>query len=222
MFRQYRRPDKGENVIVACDPAVGGSDYCAAHFFSRQRLDVFMVYHSRVIGTEMTNIIYPVLEKLNEITQIKPIVGYERNNGGAFEMERLAALNRLGKFELFKMPNLGRIDAPEAVRYGWETNSATRSAMLGHLKEAIDKRLIGIYDKETVNELYSFVVSQTSSSWKAQAESGAHDDLVMALSGAWFIYQNTQLKKIPTMNIPPKPYHPNDSIIGIWSNLLPN
>lgn len=87
--------------------------------------------------------------------------------------------------------------------------------MLGQLKEAVDKRLIGIYDKQTVDELFSFIVSQTSSSWKAQAESGAHDDLVMALAGAWFIYQNTQGKQIPTMFRPPVPFKPKDSIIGI-------
>lgn len=215
MFRLYRKPERGENVIVACDAAAGGGDYCAAQFLSRNRLDVFMVYHSRVVATEMTNTLYPVLEKIFDITQIKPIIGYERNNGGAFEMERLATLNRLGKFELFKMPILGRTDAPDAVKYGWETNSATRPAMLGQLKEAIDKRLVGLYDKQTIEELFSFIVSQTSSSWKAQAESGAHDDLVMSLAGAWFIYQNTQLKSLPTMYRPPKPFQPHDSIIGI-------
>lgn len=61
--------------------------------------------------------------------------------------------------------------------------------MLSMLKEAIDNRLITIYDKPTVNEMFSFIVSQTSSSWKAQAEQGAHDDLIMALAGAWQLYQ---------------------------------
>ena len=215
MLRQYRTPGKGENIIVACDPAVGGSDYCAAHFISRDQLDQVLVYHSRVVATEMTNTIYPIMEKVFDLTQIKPVVGYERNNGGAFEMERLASMNRLGKFELFKMPVLGRVEAPEAVKYGWETNSATRPAMLGQLKEAIDKRLLRIYDRETINEMYSFIVSQTSSSWKAQAEQGAHDDLVMSLAGAWFIYQNTTAKKLPIFMRPPKPYQPADPIIGI-------
>ena len=62
--------------------------------------------------------------------------------------------------------------------------------MLSMLKEAIDKRLPTIYDKPTVNEMFSFVVMQTSSSWKAQAERGAHDDLIMSLAGAWQLYQS--------------------------------
>jgi hypothetical protein len=61
--------------------------------------------------------------------------------------------------------------------------------MLQELKDSVDTRLLSIYDKPTITELFSFIVSQTSSSWKAQAEQGAHDDLVMALSIAWQLYQ---------------------------------
>jgi len=53
--------------------------------------------------------------------------------------------------------------------------------MLQDLKQAIDNKVIRIYDKETINELYSFVVVQTSSSWKAQADKGAKDDLCISL-----------------------------------------
>ena len=61
--------------------------------------------------------------------------------------------------------------------------------MLQDLKEAIDNVLLRVYDSITVNELFSFIVNQTASSWKAQAESGAHDDLIMALAIAWQLYQ---------------------------------
>lgn len=191
MLRQYRKPDKGEPIIVYADTAVGGTDYCAVQFFSRSKLDYFMVYHARVVGTEMTNSIFPYLERLFDITGVKPVVAYERNNGGAFEMDRLAALNRLGKFELYRMPTAGRIEVQAPTKYGVDVNSAVRPVMLGNFKEAVDKRLVGIYDKPTVNELYSFVISTTSSSWKAQAESGAHDDLVMSAAGVWFVYENS-------------------------------
>jgi hypothetical protein len=64
--------------------------------------------------------------------------------------------------------------------------------MLSMLKEAIDNNLITIYDKPTISEMFSFIISQTSSSWKAQAEQGAHDDLIMALAIAWQLYQTEQ------------------------------
>lgn len=127
------------------------------------------------------------------MTGVRPVIAYERNNGGAFEMERLAALNRAGKFELFKMPQaVGNVHSSEAVKYGWDTNTASRPAMLQQLKEAVDKKVIRLYDKKTIEEMYAFVVVQTSSAWKAQAEKGAHDDLVMSLAIAWQLYQMCQ------------------------------
>ena len=182
MFKQYRPIERGEFIVVGVDTAAGGGDYTAAQFLSKTKLDVPLVYHSPIITTEFTNLLVPVLEKIYDKTGIKPVVSYERNNGGAFEMDRLAAMNRFNKYDLFKMPAFGREDPPEAVQYGWSTSSSTRPKMLQDLKQAIDKKVIRIYDKETINELYSFVVVQTSSFWKAQADKGAKDDLVMALA----------------------------------------
>ena len=151
-----------------------------------------MVYQTQKLATEMTSDIYPVLNKICDITGIEPLIAYERNNGGLFEMERLAAMNRKGKYEIFKMPQVGRTATETMpVRYGWDTNTATRPAMLSQLKEAIDKKVLKVYDKPTIEEMFSFIVCQTSSSWKAQAEKNAYDDLVMALAIAWQLYQMT-------------------------------
>lgn len=189
MFRQFRKIGKGEFIVAFGDTAAGGPDRCACPFMSTTKLDIPLLYHSKVLATEMTNSIHPVLEKIHDVTGIKPVIAYERNNGGVFEMERLATLNRLGKYEIFKMPTYGNIDNPDAVKLGWDTNSATRPKMLSDWKDAIDKQLPKIYDRETISEHFSFIISQTSSSWKAQAEKGAHDDLVMSHSGVWQLYQ---------------------------------
>lgn len=181
-FRQYRDIEAGEVIVVAADTATGCGDYCAAQFISKTRLDVPIVYHSAEIASTMTSELYPVLEKICDITGSKPLVAYERNNGGVFEMERLAALNRLSKYEIFKMPRVGNVEVGETERLGWDTNTASRPAMLDALKKHIDGRLIQIYDIPTINELFSFIVVQTSTARKAQAEKNAHDDLVMSLA----------------------------------------
>lgn len=188
-WRQYREFLPGEFIVVGGDTSTGAGDYSVCQFLSRTKLDVPLVYHSPKVSSEMTTAIVPVLGAIHDQTGIAPTVAYERNNGGVFEMERLSTLNRSGKYSLFKMPNLGRIEAPDAVKLGWDTNTATRPAMLLQLKEVIDKQAITIYDRPTIEEMFSFVTVQTSSSWKAQAESHAHDDLVMALAIAWQLYQ---------------------------------
>lgn len=190
-FRRYRYFNPGEFVLCFADTAAGGLDYCAAQFLAYEKIDVPLVYHSKSIASEMTPRLHTELEKIYDITGIQPVVAFERNNGGVYELERLATLNRNNKYKIYvEKRNVGSTDSTsDTVRLGWTTNSATRPAMLSMLKEAIDNKLIRIYDKPTVNEMFSFIISQTSSSWKAQAEQGAHDDLIMSLAGVWQLRQ---------------------------------
>lgn len=199
MFRRYRNWEQGEFILCFADTADGGPDYCGAQFLSKTKIDVPLVYHRKSIATEMTPVIHTELERIFDITKVKPVVAYERNGGGKYEMERLATLNRLGKYRIYQeKTNIGATETTEnTIKLGFTTNSATRPAMLSLLKEAIDNRLIRIYDRPTVNEMFSFIINQTSSSWKAQAEVGAHDDLIMALAGVWQMFQ--------TENPPNKP-----------------
>lgn len=189
MFKQYRKIERGEFIVCFTDTAAGGLDRTAAQFLSKTRIDVPLVYHSATTTTEFTNKCSDVLNKIFDVTGVKPVVAYERQNGGAFEMDRLAAMNYANKYKVFKMPEYGKEILNETIRLGWDTNSATRPKMLQDLKNAIDNRLLRIYDRQTINELFSFIVVKTSSSWKAQAERNAHDDLVMSLAGAWQLYQ---------------------------------
>ncbi len=192
MFRRYRDWQPGEFVVVFADTAAGGSDWCAAQFLSKTQLDFPVVFHSKVLATEMTPQLHLELERIFDKTHVKPVIAYERNNGGVFEIERLATLNRNDKYTIYQQKqNVGTTQlVSDTPKLGWDTTSATRPTMLQMWKEAFDKKLVKIYDRPTVNEHFSFVVVQTSSSWKAQAESGAHDDLVMSCAGAWQLYQS--------------------------------
>lgn len=199
-FRKYRDFEQGEFVLCFADTAAGGGDFCAAHFLSRSRLDIPLVYHSKVIATEMTPLIHQKLEEIYDQTGVKPVVAYERNNGGFFEMDRMSTLNRNQKYTVYKTKlNQGtKYSEKDSPKLGWDTNSATRPLMLGMIKEAIDQKLIKIYDRPTITEMFSFIEVQTSTMWRAQAERNAHDDLVMSLAGVWQMYQTE--KPAPSYN----------------------
>lgn len=216
-FRRYRDWEHGEFVLCFADTAAGGLDYCAAQFLSKNKLDVPLVYHSKTIASEMTPLIHQELERIEHLTGLQPVVAFERNNGGVYELERLAALNRNGKYRIYQeKENVGTTDSTGvSPKLGWTTNSATRPAMLSMLKEAIDMRLLKIYDRPTINEMFSFIVAQTSSSWKAQAESGAHDDLIMALAGVWQLYQTEE----PAPRLTPADYQPDPVMQEIWNEI---
>ncbi len=191
-FRRYRDWKPDEFVLCYADTSWGGVDYSAAQFMSRDTIDVPLVYHQQGLASDMTPILHAELERIYDITKVKPVVSYERNNGGVAELERLKTLNRNGKYRIYtQYSGYGTTDVTEDdSRMGHDTNSATRPVMLGQLKDAIDNHLIQIYDKLTVAEMFSFIIKLgTSGNWKAQAEQGAHDDLIMSLAGVWQMFQ---------------------------------
>jgi len=191
MFKIYRRLEEGEFILIGCDTASGGLDFSTAQFLSKTKLDVPIVYRSKKTTSYMTDELLPILNDIHDKTGIPPVIAYERNNGGSFELERLSRLNRLNKFKLYVQP-VGQGDFYPGTprKYGWTTSSATRPVMLQDLKEAVDNVLIRIYDRETINEMFAFIVNQVSTGWRAQAEKGSHDDLIMSLAIAWQLYQN--------------------------------
>lgn len=202
MFRQYRPIQNGEQIVVGADTSAGLNDYCAAQFISKTKIDVPLVYHEKVTGSIMVPHLHNVLERIHWVTGIKPTVAIERNFGGYELMDRLGTLNREGKYTLYKMQTSGTTDDGATNKFGWDTNTATRPMMLEALKNAIDNKALTLYDKPTIEELYSFVKVKTTTLVKAQAEIGAFDDLVMSLAIAWQLYQQTPAPPV-TYVVPP-------------------
>ncbi len=189
-IRSFRAIGRGEFILCFVDTAGGGGDSVAAQFLSQEKLDIPQILHSEESITEMTPVIHRELERIYDLTGIQPVVAYERNNGGAYEMERLASLNRAGKYKIYQTKKLDENnDIVETGKLGYDTNSATRPEMLQMWQEVINKQLVTIYDEITITEHFSFVVVKTSSSWRAEAEVGAHDDTVMSGAGVWQMYQ---------------------------------
>jgi hypothetical protein len=205
MFRRYRSYQKGEFIICAADTSSGGGDYCAAQFLSKTNIDVPVIYHTQVTASEMTPLLALELERIHIETGVRPVVAYETNNGGVFELQRLATLNRDGHWIMYQQKsNIGTTEVMEnTVKYGFSTNSATRPAILQILKEAIDNQLINIYDKPTINEMFSFIIKPNG---RPEAEQSSHDDLVMSLAIAWQMYQteNPPVNKVRTRERRPR------------------
>lgn len=197
MINQYRDIERGELLIVGCDTSYGANDYCVGQFYSLSKFDFPLVYRAKVAAPKMTDTLFPALEWLADFTGYKPVVGYERQNGGAFEMERLEQVNRLKKYSVFLMPQYGVQNATNTERMGWDTNSATRPDMLSNLQGLIDNKAIKIYDEATIKELFSFIVKDG----RAEAEKTAHDDCVMslaiALKMAQYVDKNAQILRPP-------------------------
>lgn len=188
-FRRYRPWQRGEFVLAFIDTAAGGLDDCAGQFLSHKWLDIPTVMQAHVTITAMTPQLHTELEGIYEQTGVRPVVAYERNNGGGFEMERLARLNRSGDYILYTMKALDPLSRSmvDTGKLGWDTNTGTRPKMLQDLDEALKGRAFHMYDRPTIDQAYSFIVNPKTG--KPEAEQGAKDDLIMALAGVNQLYQ---------------------------------
>ncbi len=198
MFRIYRELERGEFVLVGGDCAQGGEDSNIHQFMSRNKLDVPIVFDRQGTAADMTPYLHEALERIFDITGVKPVVALERQMGGASEMSRLKVLNRNDKYTLFVMPTFGAVEDGETNKLGYDMSGSMRPTAIGDLKNAIDTQAFKVYDPITIQQLFWFVIGRQG---KPQAMNGKHDDHVTSLAVMWQLYQlclppptNAQLK----------------------------
>ncbi len=194
-LKQFRKLDVGELFFVAVDCAQGGADNNIGQFLSRKKIDVPLVYENRGVASTMTPDIFAILEMIYDVTKVAPWVAFERNMGGASEMDRLNSMNINKKFRIWNMPIFGKENEKKmsdgqrqehSNKLGWDTTSQSRPVLVGDLKNAVDSRAITIYEQETIDELYSFIISNSG---KPEAEYNAHDDRIIPLGICWQMFQ---------------------------------
>jgi len=104
-------------------------------------------------------------------------LGIERNSYGLSALS--VALNDL------RYPNLyyDIVNEPSKPSCGWYTSSANRDKMLGGLRAAFFGHTLIFHDAVALMEMGAFTWQKAGNSLKAQARTGAHDDMVMTLAG---------------------------------------
>lgn len=206
MFSQYRPLNKGEFIMCFVDTAGEGSDWNSGQFLSKDSLDIPITLHHEGSIVDVTPKLKDVLEWIQTETGIKPVVAYETNNGGGYELQRLERLNTYQKYTMYHQSSLDPMSKKlvKSDKLGFNTNSATRPVMLQGVEELINNHLVRIYHPVTVTQMFSFVKHKTPAGWKAEAETSSHDDEIMSLAGVWQLYQ-TEKPPVEIKRTRPKP-----------------
>ena len=156
---------------MVVDPADGGDPF-ALGVMDWQTCELVATAHGRVKTDELAKISLEIYEEYN-----KPYLAVERNAGGVLLIDKLKAEGVTSWY--MKDPE----KHPE--RLGWYTDSANRGpTLLNWREEGIYKRQAVIYDKNVVEEHYSFIQEPGK---QPKAQKGTHDDWVMMLSILWAI-----------------------------------
>jgi hypothetical protein len=77
-------------------------------------------------------------------------------------------------------------DGKDTIRLGFFTSEASKPLIIDKLRSAFKSGDVVIYDKPTLDEMLTFVVTESG---KLQAEEGAHDDTVIALALALYVHE---------------------------------
>ena len=103
------------------------------------------------------------------------LIGVETNYSTYPEM----CLEDLGYKRLYVRQRYDDYTGKLVPAFGFDTNSSTRPVIVDGLKDVADRCPHLLNDYETLGEMLTFVYDKN---WKPQAETGEHDDLVMALA----------------------------------------
>ena len=165
----YKEPD-GRNTVIGGDTAGDGTD-----FFVGQVLDgdgnQVAVLHNQFDEDLYVKQMYCLGKYYHSLLCIE-------SNFSTFPNQEL---QRLGYKALYVREKYDRIVKDVQPKYGFRTSSLTRPIIIDQLVEIAREHIDKIVDRETLQEMLSFV----NLKGKPQASEGTHDDLVMALAIAY-------------------------------------
>ena len=168
-IRILKHPEAGVPYVLAGDTAGTGSDKFAGILLdNRTGTQVAVLHHhfgERMFAEQM----YCLGMYYNTA-----LIGVETNYSTFPEM----VLEELDYPNLYVRERYDNYLKKHVEAYGFETNVATRPVLVDTLKDVAKDALDTVTDFDTLGEMLTFVYDDK---WKGQAESGEHDDLVMAL-----------------------------------------
>jgi hypothetical protein len=123
------------------------------------------------------------------------LLAVESNSMGIATLNRLTQMNYVNLYYQTKIANVSK---EEGSRVGWRTTSASKPAIIGFLKSAIENDEIWIPSRTIIGELMNYVADDSG---KTNAIVGHNDDTVIALAIVLEVIR-THGDKLTTNNVP--------------------
>lgn len=185
----YKHPaepfPKSVCTAIGADTAGDGEDYFAGHVLTREGEQVAVLHH-QMDEDLFTKQIYCMAKYYGSMLAV------EANFSTYPNME----LQRLGYRHLYMREGYDQIGEAVRDKFGFRTTALTRPYIIANLVEIVREHSEKINDKKTLMEMLSFV----KLNGKAQAEEGAHDDLVMSLAIGYEAIKQIPVKRTRKRN----------------------
>lgn len=169
----YREPAPNKRYVIGGDTAGEGSDYFVAQVVDEETGEQVCTLRGRMDEDLYAQQLYCLGEWYNQA-----LVAVESN----FSSYPIRELERLG------YPNqYAGARESGGNSYGFRTTAATRPVAIAGLVETVREHVGWLNDPDTLREMLSFVRNRQG---RPEAQSGAHDDCVMALAIAYYVREN--------------------------------
>lgn len=169
-IRIRKHPEKGVPYVIGGDTAGTGSDKFVGQVLDNRTGEQVAVLHHQFGERMYAEQMYCLGKFYNTA-----LIGIETNYSTYPE----ECLEWLGYRNLYVRERFDTYTGKLAQSFGFQTTPKSRPLIIDGLKDVAKYEIQNITDYETLGEMLVFVYDQN---WKPQAESGEHDDLVMALA----------------------------------------
>ncbi len=187
----FKFPTFEDAFVVGADVSLGvGKDYSTAVVMNNKR-EVCAVYRNNTIDpSQFGDLLFYLGRYYNNA-----LLAVESNSMGIATLNRLTQMGYVNMYYQTKMANVSK---EEGTRIGWRTTSASKPAIIGFLKNAIEQEDIWIPSRVIIGELMNYVADDSG---KTNAIVGHNDDTVIALAIALEVVR-THGDKLTTNNVP--------------------
>ncbi len=185
--RIFNQPKPNVPYVIGADTAGEGCDYFAAQVIDNLTGEQAAVLRRRFDEDEFARELYCLGCYYNNA-----LIAVETN----FSTYPVRELERLGYTHQYIRQSEDSFTHRLQKSYGFKTTAATRPVIIGNLVQMARENIRLLNDKDTLEEMLTFVRSEKG---RAQAQNGAHDDLVMALAIAYHAreQQSMRMEAVP-------------------------
>lgn len=175
----FRMPEPGDSFVIGGDTAEGlaHGDADVLYVINRKTENCDAVYRANVPPDEFMTDAYNVGKFFNWA-----LMGIESNKDGLWVND---GLDKLGYINLYYRKAFDDITKNVTKFFGWKTTSATRPFSLAALKAVFLRKTDG-FAPALLNEMVTFL---RNAKGKPEALAGKNDDVVMAASIGYAIFQ---------------------------------
>jgi hypothetical protein len=171
----YKHPEKGRPYVIGIDTAEGGIDFSVMQVLDNVTGEQVAKWRGHCDGDLLARYAFALGEYYNDA-----LLGFETNK----DKHPVKECARMGYSRLYVRETLDKITHKIKPIYGFETTGLTRPFIIGELVTVAREQTHWITDTDTLEEMLVFVRGNDG---RPEAQSGKHDDCVMALAIAYAI-----------------------------------